>query len=97
MDVRQRCRERRHPSTGGEGQILDTGGSTIPFARDAGARERAGDPRPSIAERYPSRETYLARVREAAGRLVEERHLLAEDVEVVMQDAAARYDAFTGA
>lgn len=84
----------RHPSTGGEGQILDTGGSTIPFARDAAERERTGDPRSSIAERYPSRDAYLARAREAAARLVSERHLLEEDVEVVVQNAADRYDAF---
>jgi hypothetical protein len=84
----------RHPSTGGAGQIIDTGGSTIPFAPDAATRERTRDPRPSIAERYPTREAYLARVREAADRLVEARHLLPEDVEVVMQDSADRYDAF---
>jgi hypothetical protein len=84
----------RHPSTGGAGQIIDTGGSTVPFAPNAAARERMGDPRPSLEERYPSREAFLERVREAAERLVAERHLLPEDVEVVVQDSAARYDAF---
>jgi len=85
----------RHPSTGGEGQILDTAGSTIPFPRDAAERARTGDPRPSIAERYASRDEYLARVRTEVDRLIAERHLLAEDAEAVVQLAADRYDAFT--
>ena len=50
----------RHPDTGGDGQILEYLGSTIPLARTAAAREAASDPRPSIAERYVSREAYLA-------------------------------------
>ena len=33
-------------------------------------RERAGDPRPSIAERYPSRPYYLGAVRRAVDALV---------------------------
>lgn len=84
----------RDPSTGGEGQIIDTGGSTIPFPRDADERERTGDPRRAIAERYRDRDDYLARVRQAAERLAEQRYLLAEDVEPVVRHAAERYDAF---
>ena len=52
-----------HADTGGDGQILEYLGSTVPLARTAGAREAASDPRPSIAERYPSRDAYLAEVR----------------------------------
>jgi len=44
-------------------------------------RLAAGDPRPAIAERYASREDYLARVRKAAEALVTAGYLLDEDVE----------------
>ena len=45
-----------------------------------GARGPPDDPRPSLAERYASRDAYLAEVRAAAERLVESRYLLAVDV-----------------
>src|SRR5690606_304769 len=74
------------------GQLLEYTGSTVPFARDRDERERTGDPRPSIDERYPSREAYAERAREAAQALVARRHLLAEDVELCVRIALARYD-----
>lgn len=84
----------RHPETGGPGQIINMQGSTFPFAATAEERTRTGDPRPAIAERYRGRADYLARVRAAADALVARRYLLAEDVEVVLQLAAERYDTF---
>lgn len=86
----------RAPESGGTGQIIPMQGSTFPFASDAAARERAGDPRPSVAERYRGRDDYLARVRRAAERLVAERYLLAEDVDLALRLAAERYDYVTG-
>jgi hypothetical protein len=74
--------------------MLNRMGSTLPFPRTAAERRRAADPRPSIAERYPSRAAYLERVRAAAGGLVAARHLLAEDVEAVEARAAAQWDPF---
>ena len=56
-----------------------------------------GGPRPSIAERYASRETYLSRVAEVARRLVQTGYLLAEDEALVVRNAGARYDAFARA
>ena len=49
----------RDPATGGAGQIVNMQGSTIPFPKTADDRERGGDPRPAIAERYHDREDYL--------------------------------------
>jgi hypothetical protein len=69
-------------------------GSTLPFARTREARARRGDPRPSIAERYASKEAYLARVRAAAQALVDARHMLAEDVDAVIARAARQWDLF---
>ncbi len=83
----------RHANSGGAGQILEYVGLTLPFAKDEAARTETNDPRPSIAERYRSREAYLAQVRAAAEALVDGRLLLAEDIEVCSQIAAERYDA----
>lgn len=83
----------RHPESGGEGQILEYLGSTVPLARTAAERAAAADPRPSVAERYASRAAYLAEVRTAAERLVEGRYLLAGDVDLCVALAGERYDA----
>ncbi len=83
----------RAPRSGGMGQLLEYVGLTLPFARDATERARSGDPRPAIAERYAGREDYLTRVRASAERLVSERLLLNEDVELCVDLAAERYDA----
>ncbi|MCV7300719.1 hypothetical protein H7J93_13880 [Mycobacterium barrassiae] len=47
--------------------------------------------RPSVTDRYPSREDYVAAARRAAESLVAERFLLAEELDVVVQKAAADY------
>ena len=84
----------RHPDQGAPGDIMAMMGSTLPFARTAEERARRGDPRPSIAERYASRDDYLGKVRAAAKALVEARHMLAEDVDAVVARAARQYDLF---
>ena len=83
----------RHPESGGEGQILEYLGSTVPFPRIEAERAATADPRPSVAERYTDREAYLAEVRAAAERLVEARYLLSEDVDLCIAIAGERYDA----
>jgi hypothetical protein len=82
----------RHPEQGSPGDLMAMMGSTLPFARTAAERERRGDPRPSIAERYASREAYLATVREAAEALVAARYALAEDVEGMVERAGRLWD-----
>jgi hypothetical protein len=84
----------RHPDSGGPGQLVNMQGSTVPLPPTAGARRASGDPRPSIAERYPDRATYLQRVRRAADALVGDGYLLVEDVATVVAAAGARYDRF---
>jgi len=54
-------------------------GSFVPFARTKAERLAAGDPRPSIEERYPTKEAYVAAVKAAADGLVAKRYLLPED------------------
>lgn len=84
----------RHPEIGGAEQLLVFAGATLPFARTRAARETAGDPRLSIEERYPSRATYLSRVRDAARALVRDGYLLEEDVEVSVALGARYWDQF---
>lgn len=68
-------------------------GGWIPFAATRADRERTGDPRPSVAERYAGRADYLARYAAAADALVRDGYLLAADVPALLRLAAERWDA----
>ena len=93
----------RHWEMGGEGQILSSGGatggtlagSTIPFPATAEERMATGDPRASIAERYPSQDDYLSRIRAAAQELVSQGYILPEDLDLLTAQAAAHYKGLT--
>jgi hypothetical protein len=74
----------RDPAIGAPDQRVAFEGSYIPFAKTAEDRKRSGDPRESIAERYPSREDYLARYQAAVDVLVSERWLLSEDRDAIL-------------
>ena len=80
----------RAVSAGSAGALCGLDGFTLPFARTATERRAAGDPRPSIEERYRDAADYVARVRQAAQALERERFLLAEDVQRIVDEAAAR-------
>ena len=54
-------------------------GSYFPFAATKEERQANRDPRPSVAERYPSHDAYVAAVSRAAAELQQARLLLAED------------------
>jgi hypothetical protein len=82
----------RHPEQGAPGDLMQMMGSTLAFARTRAEREKSGDPRLSIAERYPSRAAYLEHVREAAQKLAAARHVLAEDIEAIIERAGRRWD-----
>ena len=87
----------RHPENGGAGQVIGTTGATIPFPATREGRERTGDPRLSVEERYASKEEYLSRVRDEALGLLADRFLLPEDVATVEGHGSERYDALMGA
>lgn len=84
----------RHPDTGGTGQILDMMGATVPLPATASDRQSRNDPRRSLAERYRDREDYVSQARAAAQTLAEQRYILSEDVDLVVELAAQRYDLF---
>jgi len=83
----------RDPKIGAPDEIQSMVGSFIPFARTKAEREKSGDPRPSIEERYSSRQDYLNKIEAAARALVSQKLMLAEDVEKVKAKAGARWDA----
>jgi hypothetical protein len=82
----------RHPDQGAPGDLMSMMGSTLPFARTAAERGQAGDPRPSLEERYGGRDRYLTQVRRDGEAMVADRHLLAEDVDAVVERAGALWD-----
>ena len=95
---------RRHADIGGEGQTLSTGGASggtlrgasIPFAATRCEREETGDPRPSIEERYASRQSFLEQAEAAARQLAADGYLLEEDVEPLVSQAAEHFAAMAG-
>ncbi len=68
-----------------EGAQCGGAGSFIPFAADAAERKASEDPRLSIEERYPTHETYVSAVTHAAERLVQERLLLQQDADAIVE------------
>jgi hypothetical protein len=75
------------------GELADRDGSFIAFARTRAEREAAGDPRPSLEERYGNRAAYVAKVEAAAEALVAERLLLPADAAAYVK-AAEECDRF---
>jgi Alpha/beta hydrolase domain len=69
----------RDPSIGAPDQRVAFEISYLPFPKTAAEREKTGDPRKSIAERYADREDYLARYEKAVDDLVKQRWILPED------------------
>ncbi|HXJ77512.1 MAG TPA: alpha/beta hydrolase domain-containing protein, partial [Candidatus Methylomirabilis sp.] len=82
----------RHPSQGAPGDLMSMVGSTLPFPLTRDERERTKDPRLSLEERYGSRPGYLAHVRRALEPAVAARHVLAEDVDAIVERAGQLWD-----
>ncbi len=70
-----------------ENGLCNLQGSFIPFAATKAERLATGDPRPSLEERYPSRDAYLAAFRKAAEGLVAQRYLLPDDAALLIDRA----------
>jgi len=62
-----------------EGELMMTNGCIKEFARTKAEREKTGDPRLSIEERYPTHQAYVEVVKRAVDTLVKEGFLLPED------------------
>ena len=70
-----------------EDELCGLYGSYIPFAATKAEREKSGDPRLSIEERYKDHADYVCKVSHAARSLVEARYLLPEDAERIIAQA----------
>ena len=81
----------RRATIGAPDRLASEIGSYLPLPRTRADRERTGDTRQSIAERYASLEDYLGRVSLAAIALVREQFLLPEDVSGVIERARLHY------
>jgi hypothetical protein len=72
-----------------EGELCYLVGSFIPFARTRAEREAAHDPRPSLEERYGSRNGYVAAVEKAVAEEISAGFLLPEDAQRILGQARA--------
>jgi hypothetical protein len=70
-------------------QVCNYVGGMLPFARTAAERKAAGDPRPSLEERYGDHQGYVEAVRKAAARAVAEKFLLPVDADALISAAQA--------
>jgi alpha/beta hydrolase family protein len=82
----------RSEAIGAPDTLIAMAGSFIPFAKTRAEREKNGDPRLSIEERYAGRADYLRKVEEAANKLAQERYLLPEHVKPVVEAAGQHWD-----
>jgi hypothetical protein len=70
----------------GEAELCDNYGSMVPFAATREERLKTGDPRPSMAERYPREGDRNAAIAKAAQQLVRERLLLEQDARLFVSN-----------
>jgi hypothetical protein len=63
-------------------------GAWVPFVKT----QDANDPRPSLAERYASKDAYLDQIKAAVQKLIEQRFLTTADLEPQLKQASARWD-----
>jgi hypothetical protein len=71
------------------GDMCNATGQMISFPQTKADRLASGDPRLSVAERYPSHQAYVNAVTRAANELVTRRFLLADDAQAYINAAAA--------
>lgn len=82
----------RDPSIGAPSERVPFEGSYIPFPKTAADRQKSGDPRKSIAERYTGREDYLARYTQALDELIKQGWILREDREALLHRAEQEWN-----
>jgi hypothetical protein len=85
----------RDPSIGAPDQRVSFEASYLPFPKTAADRQKMGDPRKSIAERYSGREDYLARFASALDDLVKQGWILPEDRAALLNRGEQEWDEAT--
>ena len=69
------------------GQLCNYAGGFVPFAKTKAERMANEDPRPSLEERYGTHEGYVAKVKEAAQKIVARGFLLQADATRLVDEA----------
>src|SRR5262249_27072460 len=82
----------RSESYGQTDTLVSMAGSYIPFAKTPAERQKSGDPRLSLEERYASRAEYLQRIEAAAKKLATQRYVLQEDISAIVTAAGEHWD-----
>lgn len=82
----------RSPSIGAPTEQYPLIGSMVAFPRTRAEREKSGDPRLSIEERYKDQQEYLSKIEGAARELAKKRFLLETDVPQVVARAKQRWE-----
>jgi hypothetical protein len=78
----------RRRDVGAEGHLANLLGSYLPFAKTRAEREKIGDPRLSIEERYGSFAEYQKKFAANADEMVKKRYLLKEDADRLTEGRA---------
>ena len=81
---------RRAAKHGAEEMLHWLDGMYLPFAQTTEQQQEQNDPRPSILQRYPTREDYLTQVIETSLELCDEGFLLPEDSAIIIREAAKK-------
>ncbi len=70
-----------------KGQLCNYAGGMVPFAKTKAERMANEDPRPSLEERYGSHDGYVAKVKDAAQKIVAAGFLLQDDANRLIDEA----------
>jgi hypothetical protein len=85
----------RDPSIGAPDQRVSFEASYLPFPKTVADRQKTGDPRKSIAERYAGREDYMKRYKNAVDDLVKQHWILQEDRESLLHRGEQEWEEAT--
>lgn len=86
----------QNAATGAPERLARYDGSFVPFATDENGRLATNDPRPSVKERYTTREDYTKAFAAATLALAEKELILGSDVNPMIERAGAFYDRVLG-
>ena len=84
------------PESGAPDRLNRWIGSFIPFAATRSERLAAGDSRPSLTERYESKDAYVTAVAEATLSMAAEELILGLDIDPIIEEAGLFFDRVMG-
>ena len=82
----------RHPDTKEPDEQIAMQGISIFFETSKENRDKKGDNRLSINERYNSKDEFIDRVKEETKKLLEQNYIIQDDFDIVVEACEERYD-----